>query len=187
MMAEVFETHDLEIYRPQRPLPSLRILPLLFTVLKGLWRTRSLLFGIVAALFRRNTLSARYRTEVESFEQAMAEQPDFALPIDAFLRHYYAKMSAVARNATAPALIVVGALMMRGARELDWSQIDEAVPAFLTVATMPFTYSIANGISIGIVSYVLIKALRGRFRDVHPVMYVLAGLLILFYAVRTGG
>ena len=89
--------------------------------------------------------------------------------------------------ATAPALIVVGALMMRGARELDWSQIDEAVPAFLTVATMPFTYSIANGISFGIVSYVLIKALRGRFRDVHPLMYALAGLLIVFYAVRTGG
>ena len=90
-------------------------------------------------------------------------------------------------TATAPALIVVGALMMRGARELDWSQIDEAVPAFLTVATMPFTYSIANGISIGIVSFVLIKALRGRFREVHPLMYVLAGLLIVFYAVRTGG
>ena len=95
--------------------------------------------------------------------------------------------TAVPVTATAPALIVVGALMMRGARELDWSQIDEAVPAFLTVATMPFTYSIANGISIGIVSYVLIKALRGRFRDVHPLMYVLAGLLIVFYAVRAGG
>lgn len=95
--------------------------------------------------------------------------------------------TSVPTAATAPALIVVGALMMRGAKELDWSQIDEAVPAFLTVATMPFTYSIANGISFGIVSYVLIKALRGRFRDVHPVMYVLAGLLIAFYAVRTGG
>jgi AGZA family xanthine/uracil permease-like MFS transporter len=95
--------------------------------------------------------------------------------------------TSVPTAATAPALIVVGALMMRGARELDWSQIDEAVPAFLTVATMPFTYSIANGISFGIVSYVLIKALRGRFRDVHPLMYVLAGLLIVFYAVRAGG
>ena len=116
MMAEVFETHDLEIYRPQRPLPSLRILPLLFTVLKGLWRTRGLLFGIVAALFRRNTLPARYRTEVESFEQAVAEQPDFALPIDAFLRHYYSKMSVVARNATAPALI---AFIYFGVQRLD--------------------------------------------------------------------
>ena len=95
--------------------------------------------------------------------------------------------TAVPTAATAPALIVVGALMMAGAKELDWTQIDEAVPAFLTAATMPFTYSIANGISLGIVSYVLIKALRGRFREVHPIMYVLAGLLVLFYAFRTGG
>jgi AGZA family xanthine/uracil permease-like MFS transporter len=95
--------------------------------------------------------------------------------------------TSVPTAATAPALIVVGALMMRGAREIDWTQIDESVPAFLTVATMPFTYSIANGISLGIVSYVLIKALRGRFRDVHPLMYVLAALLIVFYAVRSGG
>ncbi|MDH3745879.1 MAG: NCS2 family permease [Acidobacteriota bacterium] len=95
--------------------------------------------------------------------------------------------TAVPAYATAPALIVVGALMMQGARELDWSKIDEAVPAFLTAATMPFTYSIANGISLGIVSYVLIKVLRGRFREVHPLMHVLALLLIVFYAVRTGG
>jgi len=95
--------------------------------------------------------------------------------------------TAVPVVATAPALIVVGALMMKGARDLDWSQIDEAVPAFLTVAAMPFTYSIANGISLGIVSYVLIKMLRGRFREVHPVMYILAFLLILFYAFRPGG
>lgn len=95
--------------------------------------------------------------------------------------------TAVPAIATAPALIVVGALMMQGARDLDWSQIDEAVPAFLTAATMPFTYSIANGITLGIVSYVLVKTLRGRSRDVHPLMFVLAALLIAFYAVRTGG
>ena len=95
--------------------------------------------------------------------------------------------TAVPTVATAPALIVVGALMMQGARDLDWGKIDEAVPAFLTAATMPFTYSIANGISLGIVSYVLIKVLRGRPRDVHPLLYALALALILFYAVRTGG
>ncbi len=94
---------------------------------------------------------------------------------------------AVPVAATAPALIIVGALMMRGAKDLDWSKIDEAVPAFLTLATMPFTYSIANGISFGIVSYVLIKALRGRFREVHPLMYFLGVALIAFYAFRIGG
>ncbi len=95
--------------------------------------------------------------------------------------------TAVPAFATAPALIVVGALMMQGAREIDWSRIDEAVPAFLTAATMPFTYSIANGISFGIVSWVAIKLLRGRFRDIHPLMYLLGALLIVFYTVRTGG
>ncbi len=94
---------------------------------------------------------------------------------------------AVPTAATAPALILVGALMMRGAKDLDWSRTDQAVPAFLTLAAMPFTYSIANGISLGIVSYVLIKALRGRFREVHALMYVLAALLIAFYALRNGG
>ena len=94
---------------------------------------------------------------------------------------------AVPGVAMAPALIIVGALMMRGAVDLDWSRIDEAVPAFLTLAVMPFTYSIANGISFGIISYVLIKCLRGRFREVHPVMAVLGVALALFYALRDGG
>ncbi len=94
---------------------------------------------------------------------------------------------AVPAAATAPALIVVGALMMHGARDLEWKEIDEALPAFLTIAAMPFTYSIANGISFGIVSFVLIKLLRGRARSVHPLMYVLAALLIAFYAFRVGG
>ena len=94
---------------------------------------------------------------------------------------------AVPVTATAPALIIVGALMMRGAKDLDWSQIDEAVPAFLTLAVMPFTYSIANGISFGIVSWVSIKVLRGRFGEIHPLMYLLGAALIAFYAFRTGG
>ncbi len=96
-------------------------------------------------------------------------------------------LAAVPAVATAPALVVVGALMMRGAGELDWTRPDEAVPAFLTVAGMPFTYSIANGISLGIVSYAAIKLLSGRGREVHPLMYGLAVLLLLFYGLRAGG
>ena len=94
---------------------------------------------------------------------------------------------AVPAAATAPALILVGALMMRGARDLDWSKIDESVPAFLTLTAMPFTYSIANGISLGILSYVSIKVLRGRSREIHPLMFVLGAALVAFYAFRTGG
>ena len=91
---------------------------------------------------------------------------------------------AVPGIATAPALVVVGALMMRGAKDLDWHRADEAIPAFLTLAVMPLTFSIANGITFGIVSYVLIKLLSGRWREPHPLMYLLALLLVLFHSIR---
>jgi adenine/guanine/hypoxanthine permease len=90
--------------------------------------------------------------------------------------------TAVPPFATAPALIVVGALMMRAAADLDWLRIDTAVPAFLTIVAMPFTYSIANGIAIGIVAYVVIGAMVGRAREIHVIMYVLAALLAGYYA-----
>ena len=92
--------------------------------------------------------------------------------------------TAVPAIATAPALIVVGALMMRGTRDIDWHRVDEAIPAFLTLAVMPLTFSIANGITFGIISYVGIKVLSGRFREVHPLMYLLAILLVTFHAAR---
>jgi AGZA family xanthine/uracil permease-like MFS transporter len=88
--------------------------------------------------------------------------------------------------ATAPALIVVGALMMRGTKDICWQRLDEGLPAFLTIAAMPFTYSIANGIALGIVSWSLVKLLTGQGRDVHWLMYVLAGLLGLYYGWVAG-
>ena len=88
---------------------------------------------------------------------------------------------AVPAAATAPALVVVGALMMKGTSSLPWTHYDEAIPAFLTIAAMPLTYSIANGIALGIVSYALLKLLSGKAREAHPLVYVLAGLLVLYY------
>ena len=93
-------------------------------------------------------------------------------------------LTAVPAAATAPALVAVGALMLAGARAIDWSRADDAVPAFLTLAAMPLTYSIANGISLGIVSWVAIKLLAGRWREVHPVLGGLAVALALFYGLR---
>ena len=91
---------------------------------------------------------------------------------------------AVPAIATAPALIVVGAMMMQGAHDLDWTRMEVAIPGFLTIVTMPFTYSIAHGISLGIVSYVLLQVFTGRFREIHPVMAGLAGLLVLYYGFK---
>ena len=92
-------------------------------------------------------------------------------------------ITAVPVAATAPALVVVGALMMKGTRNIEWERHDEAVPAFLTMVAMPLTYSIANGIALGIVSYVLLKLLAGKARQVHGLMYVLAALLVLYYGI----
>lgn len=83
--------------------------------------------------------------------------------------------------ATAPALIVVGALMMGSVRDVDWNGIDEGLPAFLTIAAMPLTYSIANGIVFGLLAYVVIKLFSGRHADIHIVLYVLTGLLLLYF------
>ena len=95
-------------------------------------------------------------------------------------------VTSVPPAATAPALIVVGAMMMVGAREVEWERMDEAVPAFLTIVAMPFTYSIANGIVFGICSYAAIKVVSGRWREVTPLVYVLAVLLGVYYAVSGG-
>jgi len=92
--------------------------------------------------------------------------------------------TAVPAMATAPALIVVGATMMLGTLELDWAKMDDAIPAFLTVIAMPFTYSIAYGVSLGIVSYVLLRVATGRWREIHPVLGGLCVVLLLYYGLR---
>lgn len=80
--------------------------------------------------------------------------------------------------ATAPALIIVGVLMMEAVRHIDFTDFTEALPAFLTIVLMPFTYSIANGVSAGLVVYPLVKLVTGRGREVHWIVYVLAVLVI---------
>lgn len=81
--------------------------------------------------------------------------------------------------ATAPALIIVGVLMMGSVKNIDFENLEEAIPAFFTMALMPFSYSIANGIAAGFIFYSLIKIVKGKAKEVHPVMYVFVGLFIL--------
>lgn len=83
--------------------------------------------------------------------------------------------------ATAPALILVGAMMIDGVKLIDWHDMSEAVPAFLTIIIMPLTFSIANGVSLGVISYCLIKPLTGQAKKVNWVLYIVAALLILRY------
>lgn len=80
--------------------------------------------------------------------------------------------------ATAPALIIVGALMMESIKQIDFADFTEGFPAFLTIVMMPFTYSIANGVSAGLVLYPLLKLITGRPKDVHWIVYILAILVV---------
>ncbi|MFT3970890.1 MAG: NCS2 family permease [Micropruina sp.] len=88
----------------------------------------------------------------------------------------------VPSEAAAPALFFVGFLMMSQVTHVDWDDPEEGIPAFLTLALMPFTYSITAGIGAGFISYTLIKMVRGKARSVHPLMYLVAGLFVIYFA-----
>ena len=83
--------------------------------------------------------------------------------------------------ATGPALVVVGALMISQVAGIDWTDMGIAVPAFVTIALMPFTYSIANGVGAGMVLYVLIALGRGQWRRIHPLMAVVAAVFVWYF------
>ena len=83
--------------------------------------------------------------------------------------------------AYAPALVCVGAMMMRGATEIDWADKELAVPAFITMIMMPLTYSIADGIAWGIIAYVVMKLGMGKKDQINMVMGTLCVLMVMFY------
>lgn len=86
---------------------------------------------------------------------------------------------AIPTVATSAALIIIGAMMMTGAAKVDWSDYRKAIPAFLAIIGMPFTYSITFGISLGILAHTLIMGVSGKVREIHPVMWILSALIVL--------
>ncbi|MDQ5839942.1 MAG: NCS2 family permease [Chloroflexota bacterium] len=92
-------------------------------------------------------------------------------------------VSVVPYEAATPALVVVGFLMMQQVKGIDWYDLEIAIPAFLTIVLMPFTYSISAGIGAGFVVYVLLKIVVGKASAVHPLMWVIAGLFVLYFAI----
>ena len=88
---------------------------------------------------------------------------------------------AVPAFATAPALIMVGALMIRPVKEILWDDPEAAIPAFLAIAVMPFAYSITTGIAVGVIFYCLIKLVRGKIKEIHPVLAVIALLFVAYF------
>jgi AGZA family xanthine/uracil permease-like MFS transporter len=86
-------------------------------------------------------------------------------------------------EAATPALVLVGFLMMQQVRGIDWEDLEIAIPAFVTIVLMPFTYSISVGIGAGFIFYVLIKAVRGKASEVHPLLWVVSALFVIYFAI----
>jgi AGZA family xanthine/uracil permease-like MFS transporter len=105
-----------------------------------------------------------------------------ALFLAALLFSPLAKM--VPGYATAPALLFVAGLMLRELVDVEWGDLTESVPAALCALAMPFTYSIANGLAFGFIAYAVLKAGTGRWREVHPAVWLVAGLFVLRYALE---
>lgn len=92
-------------------------------------------------------------------------------------------LTIVPLQAAAPALVAVGFLMMTQVKNIDWDSYEIAIPAFLTIAVMPFTYSITNGIGAGFVAYVLIKSVLGKAKEVHWLLWGASALFLVYFAI----
>ncbi len=90
----------------------------------------------------------------------------------------------IPNEAAVPALVLVGFLMMQQVKNIHWDDVEIAIPAFLTIILMPFTYSISVGIGAGFLAYVVVKAARGKVREIHPLMWVVALLFVLYFAIE---
>ena len=86
-------------------------------------------------------------------------------------------------EAAVPALVLVGFLMMQQVKGIDWDDVEIAIPAFLTIVLMPFTYSITVGIGAGFLAYVFIKLVRGKASEVHPLLWVVAALFVVYFGI----
>ncbi len=95
--------------------------------------------------------------------------------------------AAIPGYATAPALILVGALMTESIGRVEWKEFTEAIPAFVTLVATPLTFSIATGLSLGLISYTLVKVAAGKFREVSAVIWILTVLFILRYVYLAAG
>ncbi|MDF1509444.1 NCS2 family permease [Robertmurraya sp. DFI.2.37] len=94
---------------------------------------------------------------------------------------FFPVLSVVTSAVTAPALIIVGVLMVASLGKIDWTKFEIAVPAFLTILAMPLTYSIATGIAIGFIFYPITMIVKGRTKEIHPIMYGLFVIFVLYF------
>jgi adenine/guanine/hypoxanthine permease len=92
-------------------------------------------------------------------------------------------VQAIPSEAAVPALVLVGFLMMQQVKGIDWDDLEIAIPAFLTIVLMPFTYSITVGIGAGFLAYILIKVVRGKIAQVHPLMWIVGSAFVIYFFI----
>lgn len=92
-------------------------------------------------------------------------------------------LTVITNEVTAPALIIVGSLMCSNLKEIEWDKSEIAIPAFLTIIMMPLTYSIGEGIACGFLSYVILNVFKGNYKKIHPVMYGLGVLFLVYFII----
>jgi AGZA family xanthine/uracil permease-like MFS transporter len=86
--------------------------------------------------------------------------------------------------ATAPVLVLVGVFMAVPLKQIDWLNVEDAIPAFFTILLIPLTYSLTQGIVYGLLSYTLIKAILGKWKEIHPVLWVIDVFSLLMLAIE---
>ncbi|WP_335872521.1 NCS2 family permease [Bacillus sp. 2205SS5-2] len=94
---------------------------------------------------------------------------------------FFPLLAVITPHVTAPALIIVGVLMVSSLGKIDWNKFEIAVPAFLTIIAMPLTYSIATGIAIGFIFYPITMLMKGRIKEIHPIMYGMFVIFVLYF------
>lgn len=94
---------------------------------------------------------------------------------------FFPLLEIITAPVTAPALIIVGILMVSSLGKIEWTRFEVAVPAFLTIISMPLTYSIASGIAIGFIFYPITMIVKGRTKEIHPIMYFLFVIFVLYF------
>ena len=101
------------------------------------------------------------------------------------LATFFAPLVAIVPSeAAVPALVLVGFLMMQQVKGIDWDDLEIAIPAFLTIVLMPFTYSISAGIGAGFISWVFLKIVRGKVGEVQPLMWIVSVLFVLYFGIH---
>ncbi|MGH7310423.1 MAG: solute carrier family 23 protein [Candidatus Rokuibacteriota bacterium] len=149
---------------------------------------RVLLVDSVGAMFGGYANASSNTTYIESAagvaEGARTGRASVVVGVLFLLAMFFSPLAAVIPvQATAPVLILVGFYMMSLAREIPWDDYEEAVPAFVTMLVMPFTWSITNGIGAGFITYAAIKVLNGRGGQVHWMVYLASAAFVLYFVL----